>query len=387
MTTRATAFLVSALALLPCACDGGGGKADPHNEVDAGGTAKATIEVTEIVGDLHQGSGVGLTIVNHDPAHPFDLTLDDSSNMLANLEVIAPDGIHAWEIYDFEATETELRVSLDFAVDAPTGAIDLALRNGPPGTPTIPLPAAFEIIAREPADLAAGTPVSVSLALRETALYRLSVAERSIILLSITATGPGHSRIINMLTGPSGDFADRRTSRSDGGTVIADHAFLWLMGVPLDADGEPAEGVEAGYEVGYRTIPVGDATATETATANDDRASAQAVPVPATITGTLSFEGESVESDWYQFTVGSADAGRPLAVHLRAEGFFFLPVFEVQAADGTVVMRDDQSAFDLDYHQTVVGPPLAAGTYFIRVGDGQGEGGPYELTLGLAARP
>lgn len=305
-----------------------------------------------VTGTTAQGSVLTVHGRTLDLETPFDTTStgDGRFTPLAytNFALQLPAGITGTVTrvgdFDFDA---QLLVD----VDAASGPTEVTVLSGPAASQVrFPLPAAFNLEARAPVALTAGTPVSdATQAPYESQLYAVT-SNAGANLVRLTATGTQVA-----LLGSSGHWSDLLGY----GTFFEQPTLSpeTLYAVVYDT-----QGTSGAFQLDYESAALAVA---QEASLNDDTASAQPVAtLPVLIQdATLS---SAIDQDWVKLTLSTADVGKSVHVQTLGPDDRTDTVVDVLASDGVTSLGGPSP--DSSYHEDFTSSPIgAAGTYFVKV--------------------
>lgn len=342
----------------------------------------------EIVSPLHaaavqgtaaQGSLVFLTLQSVDFTTPFDTTSTGGGLFepptYTNISIAMPDGVSA-QISSVEPYTMSLTLLID--ATAEPGPLDLDVLSGPVGTETsFRLPGLIDLAERQAVTMVGGEPVSgVIDAPFESELFLLPASEAAFVHAAVFADGTDAAPEVVVL-GESGSFAEFLGQDVEF-TAVRDRSVYVLV-----FDGTGGQG---SFEVLGQTAVIGDATVAETNGANDAKGQAQTLSLPLTVT-----DGEldsPSDQDWYEVVIDDGSAGSSIGVatvgpvNAQAPTDTWVMIFP---ADGEAPIAVSS---DADFDETMMSPPLAAGTYFVQVRNTDPEvftvrPGPYTMSIAL----
>jgi hypothetical protein len=258
---------------------------------------------------------------------------------------------------------------VDFAVEADVlaqaGAIDLVVSSDSVSSPA---KAAFQLVARAPKMLTAGTAGTGTIATEiDTGLFQFTPAAASQRFVQFTlATMTSGAQVSGTVIPKSGKYADALAAGFGyrfGQGVTSTDTFYAVVG---DSNGFFGPGpVPADYTI--TVVEAACTAATETAetstTNNDDYTTAQSITtLPALVSGALGYGSVTGDSDLdtYKITVPSGKT----TIHAATGGD---PaddaVIQILDGSGNTVATSD----DLDYQEDVVYSSATAGTYYVQV--------------------
>lgn len=335
--------------------------------VDAGGAKviyKGAFRVDSplslvLKGQVAQGSIVIGTAQGKDLSTPFDTTSQGGG-------LFGPPEFTGVKVSDIGgATPLVSNVSLysvdfSFTVDvtAAPGVKPFSLVSGAEGAPKVdfPYPEGIDIKPRQPTVLTAGTPVQGSIAKPfDSVLYQITPSAGLNLVELRTQTSTPNARPSLVVLPKSGKFSDLVSNGASNLLVstAADPYFVILW------DGTGTAGYQA--TVGAVVTP---ATGAAEAANNDTCATGQvATSLPFVLQGaTLSSD---TDEDWIRVTIGAGDANKKLRIRTLGGDPKTDTVVQLFQSDGTTSVAGPSN--DQDYHENLLSPALAAGTYCVKI--------------------